>query len=42
MMPTEPDTVHWPTVFVTINVLLPVALATAGPILPVVRMGRGS
>ena len=30
----------WPTIFVIINVVLPLAAVTIGPIRPVVRMGR--
>ena len=39
MMPTEPATFPWSTVFVVFNVVLPVVLVTIGPLIPVVRRG---
>ena len=42
MMPTQPEGFHWQTVFAVVNVILPIAMVTAGSIIPVVRVGRES
>ena len=40
IMPASPDTVQWPTVFAVVNIIIPVGLAAAGPLIPVVRTNR--
>ena len=41
VMPTKPETLHWPTVFAVVNIIIPVGLAAAGPMVPVIRTDRG-
>ena len=41
MMPASPEGLHWATVFAVVNVLLPVGLAAAGPMIPVIRRREG-
>ena len=40
MIPAEPADFPWTTVFLTVNVILPLILVTIGPLLPVIRVER--